>query len=225
MAAIRPSLILKGCIAPSRRMERLRLMAAARKAGRATLRHRQRVGASLPPVLALTDPARAPCPFRLAAALPRGWGLVWRHYGNADRQTARRLKALCARRGVCLYLSHPCPAGLAAYWPERAWADHHLPASGIGSAHSPDGMRRARKRGLSGILVSTVFCSRSPSAGRPMGPMRWNRRAAHILAQGGVGYGLGGINARNAGRVSEFGGFAAVDAIWNAFVLRQTEAD
>lgn len=79
-----------------------------------------------------------------------------------------------------------------------------------GAAHSLRAARRAKGRGLDAALVSPVFASRSPSAGRPLGVMRFSaiaRRAGlPVIA-------LGGVNARTARRLADTGawGLAAVD--------------
>jgi len=60
-------------------------------------------------------------------------------------------------------------------------------------------------------VVSTVFESRSASAGRPLGPVRL---ALLVRAVGGPVYGLGGIDNKKARRLIDAGlvGLAAVDA-------------
>lgn len=204
-------------------MERLRLLAAGRKAARALARR----GVNLPPVLALTDPVRAPDPFALASGLPAGWGLVWRHFGGADAKTLRRLNRCCRLRRVSLFVSCPRPEPRegGGYWPEKTWRSARRASAeravGIGSTHAPEGVRRAVRFGLGGVLISTVFPSGSPSAGRAMGAIRWIRLASGLGLRKGerprMLYALGGVTASNAGRLSGFGGLAAVETFWRAF--------
>ena len=63
--------------------------------------------------------------------------------------------------------------------------------------------------GLDAALVSTVFPSKSPSAGQPMGSLRLRR-----LAQTGrlPLYALGGIDAENSAQVSDVAGLSAISS-------------
>lgn len=79
------------------------------------------------------------------------------------------------------------------------------------AAHSPRAARSALAAGADAVVVSTVFESRSASAGRPMGPIRLARLTQAI---GGPVYALGGITNKNARRLAglRLVGLAAVDA-------------
>lgn len=81
-----------------------------------------------------------------------------------------------------------------------------------GSAHSRLAAALAIRRGLLRLLVSTAFASRSPSAGRPLGPVRL-AALARALPRARI-YALGGVNARNVRRLAGIGlaGFAMVSA-------------
>jgi thiamine-phosphate pyrophosphorylase len=79
------------------------------------------------------------------------------------------------------------------------------------AAHGLPAVRRARLSGVDAIVVSPVFASASPSAGRPLGPMKF---AELVRAAGVPVYGLGGVNAVSARRLLLSGakGIAAVEA-------------
>jgi thiamine-phosphate pyrophosphorylase len=79
------------------------------------------------------------------------------------------------------------------------------------AAHSPGAARRALAARADAAVVSTVFASRSASAGRPMGPIRLARL---VQAVGGPVYALGGITNENARRLAglRLAGLAAVGA-------------
>jgi thiamine-phosphate pyrophosphorylase len=178
----------------------------------------------LPRLLVLTDPARTPDLDAMARALPRGAALVYRSFGAADAETcARRLAAIAHARGARLLVG--ADARLAA----RSGADGvHLPERAAhragalkrarpdwivtAAAHSPRAARRAAAAGADAAVVSTVFQSRSPSAGRPMGPLRL---AALARAAGVPVYALGGVNTRTAARLKDLGlaGLAAVEGV------------
>jgi thiamine-phosphate pyrophosphorylase len=119
-------------------------------------------------------------------------------------------------------------AGLAArlgadgvHLPERlAHVARRLKAAHPGwivtaAAHSTRAARAALAAGAGAAVVSTVFESRSASAGRPFGPVRL---ALLVRAVGGPVYGLGGIDNKKARRLIDAGlvGLAAVDAFGDA---------
>ncbi|MGA1342302.1 MAG: thiamine phosphate synthase [Hyphomonas sp.] len=196
---------------------RRKLGAAARKSGR-TLKARG--VASLPPALFVTDPVRTPDPEIIAAGLPRGFGVVYRHFGAPGHASvAKRLAAICRPRGVILLIA--ADPQLAArvgadgvHWPFRLRQNVRRWRSRFGlqtlSAHSGRELRAIAGLPVEAVLVSTVFASRSPSAGSAMGPLRFARLAA--LSEKPV-YALGGITAETAGSVSRWSGYAAVEGL------------
>ncbi len=72
------------------------------------------------------------------------------------------------------------------------------------------GVASARASRGHAIVISPALLSRSPSAGRPLGPARL---AAMVRAAGRPAYGLGGINPATARRLRATGliGLAAVE--------------
>lgn len=189
-----------------------------------TLRPRAARGKPLPRLLFFTDPARTPDIEAAIARLPRGAGVVYRPFGAPDAALrGRRLARLAHRRGLLLLAG--ADPGLAA----RIGADGvHLPqrlaqrARAIrrarpgwlvtAAAHSGGAIAAARRAGADAAVVSPVFASASPSAGRPLGTLRF---AALVRGARLPVYALGGINARTARRLAGSGaaGLAAVDAL------------
>jgi thiamine-phosphate pyrophosphorylase len=178
---------------------------------------------TLPPLLFFTDPQRTPRPELVLARLPRGSGIVYRAFGAPDAVVAgRSLARLARRRGVVFIVGADAALAIAlhadgVHWPERqAFRPGRNRRLGrrfllTGAAHSLSAIMRARRAGLDALVVSPVFPSASPSAGHPLGAMRFTGlvRAATIPV-----YGLGGINAVSARRLSVSGaiGLAAVEA-------------
>jgi thiamine-phosphate pyrophosphorylase len=178
----------------------------------------------LPRLVFFTDPERTPDPLAVVARLPRGAAVVFRHFG--DRRAIRQGPALARaarRRGILLLVG--ADAALAA----RLGADGvHLPersvriAGAIGrsrpgwlvtcAAHSRAAIVAARRAGADAVFVSPVFDSASPSAGRPIGPVRF---ASLVRGAGLPVYALGGVGAATARRLTGSGaaGFAAVEAL------------
>jgi len=199
-----------------------RLMRTAR-----TLNRRARPfkpGVRLPALILVTDPDRTPDPVALAERLPRGCGVIFRGFGRKDTgKTARRLAAVARRRGLVLLIGADAfhLAGAGAHLPERMATragalkrarPHSLVTA---AAHSLPALIRARRAGADAALLSTVFESRSPSAGRPLGPVRF----AALVRQAGLPvYALGGVKTKNAPRLKGSGaaGLAMVEGLAKA---------
>jgi thiamine-phosphate pyrophosphorylase len=190
----------------------------------ATLGRVRRRGKGLPVVWFVTDPDRTPDPEAIAARLPPGTGVIFRHFGRPGAQAlAARLAAVAAERNLVLLIG--ADAALAAeigaaglHLPERRLADAtSLKAAHPGwvvtaAAHSADAVRQAEAAGVDAVLLSTVFESRSPSAGAPLGVIGLARI---VQATDLPVYALGGVNDRTAGLLVGTGaaGFAAVDGL------------
>jgi thiamine-phosphate pyrophosphorylase len=176
-----------------------------------------------PPLLLFTDPQRTPDPVAAAMALPAGSGVVYRSFGAADAgRVAYDLRQVARARGLVLLigadvaLAQACGAD-GVHLPERL---AHLAARlrrrpgwwVTTAAHSLPAARRALALGADAVVVSAVFPSNSPSAGRPLGPLRL---AALTRAAGGPVYALGGIHTKNARRLLASGvvGLAAVEGL------------
>jgi len=214
-------------LSQSQAAARRKLLAAARMAKPAFARGKMRnalplpvlYGRTLPRVWFMTDPKRTPHMERTIAALPRGWGVIYRHFGAPSRmETAKRIARLCRGRLVFLVAADP---GLAlavhadgVHWPEAKlrrvrpgnprWIE-------TASAHSRAALARAARLGVDAVILSPVFESASPSAGKPLGPL-----AFRLLARSAAVpvYALGGISARTAPHaMSGAAGFAAIDGI------------
>lgn len=188
----------------------------------AALSARAPTGKPLPALLFFTDPGRTPDIEAAAERLPQGSAIVFRAFGAPDAEIqALRLRAIARRRGLKLLIG--ADAALAA----RVKADGvHLPermAAGApmirrpgwivtAAAHSLKAARIALAAGADAAVVSAIFPSNSPSAGKPVGALKL---AALTRAAGGPVYGLGGINDKTARRLLQAGlvGLAAVDAL------------
>lgn len=181
--------------------------------------------ARAPALFILTDPARTPDPVSLAERIPEGCGLILRTYGRASIEAAAfPLAEIARKRGFALLVSADPQLALRAgadgvHWPQWSLAQAHRPWPGALvtiSVHDPHALRRARNL-ADAVLISTVFASRSPSAGRPMGPFRlaaWARRSAAPV------YGLGGVNGATVLRLRGLGvsGVAGVGAAAGAAI-------
>lgn len=173
----------------------------------------------MPHLLFFTDPVRTPDPEAVAARLPPGSAIIYRHFGAADAEVrAQRLLAVARAGGLKLLI------GLDERLAAKVGADGvHLPER---LAHRAMGLKQARPRWLvtsaahslaaarrgaaDAVVISTAFPSRSASAGAALGPIRF---AALVRAAGRPAYALGGVNMKTARRLLAAGlvGLAAVD--------------
>jgi thiamine-phosphate pyrophosphorylase len=173
-----------------------------------------------------TDPARTPHPERVIAALPRGAAVVFRPFGAVDALAqGRKLRALARSRGVLFLVG--ADAALAAalsadglHLPQRL--AHRAGASRrahprwlvTAAAHGLAPALAAHRAGAHAVVLSPVFPSRSPSAGKTLGVLQFSQI---VLATGGPVYALGGVNALTARRLllTRAVGVAAIDGLQN----------
>ena len=178
----------------------------------------------LPPLFYLTDPARTPDPVATAQRLPQGCGIIYRHFGAAERErTARTLMQITNRNGLVLLIAADPDLAQAVrahgvHWPEARLSEaHHWHgkfALNTASAHSARAIQRAAQADMDAALVSPVFASNSPSAGPPIGAAQFRNmvREADLPI-----YGLGGINSDTAGEIAPYAGLAAIEGVEAVF--------
>jgi thiamine-phosphate pyrophosphorylase len=157
--------------------------------------------AALPAVFILSDTARGYDIESQLAVWPMGFGFIERTFGRvpyAKHGTDALRLATCAYREARV-------GGLdGVHWPQsRLSYRRKSAAAGLietSSAHSGLAIGRAIQLGLSVILVSTVFSSDSPSAKRPLGPIRLAKlQRTFPTAQL---YALGGVTVKTAKKLS-----------------------
>jgi thiamine-phosphate pyrophosphorylase len=146
--------------------------------------------------------------------LPRGSGIIFRHYRTLDRRALfERVRSIARRRGLVLLLAGTPREAVG--W--RADGAHgrspHLRASRplLRTAPAHDARELARRGGAHAVLVSPVFATRSHPSARGLGPLRFGMLAQRarlpLIA-------LGGMNRLRFGRLVPLGahGWAAIDA-------------
>jgi thiamine-phosphate pyrophosphorylase len=196
-----------------------RLMRTARTLSRGSASRK-----GLPPLILVTDPERTADPVALAERLPEGSGVIFRGFGrHGARKTARKLAAVAQNRRLLLLIGADAVRirGAGVHLPERqAHRAGALKRARPGlvvtaAAHSLPALIRARRAGADAALLSAVFPSRSPSAGRPLGPVRF---AALVRRAGLPVYALGGVKTKNAPRLLGSGaaGLAMVEGLAKA---------
>lgn len=154
------------------------------------------------------------------ARLPRGSGLIFRHYHLAPAERKARFAALrraARRRGHWLVLSGDARTARAwradgAYGSARALArGPALPR--LVTAHALHELSAPR---ASAILLSPVFATRSHPGGTPLGPLRFRLLARHAAVPA---IALGGMTAR---RAAAYGleRWAAIDGLSRSISIR-----
>lgn len=172
----------------------------------------------LPRLWMMTDERQGEALFAALARLPRGAGLVFRHYSLAmpeRRRLFREVRALARRRGLPLMLGGP--PRLASAW--GADGSHGLGGGQISPphllrsapVHDRAELKAAEAAGADFLFVSPVFPTRSHPKARPLGRSRLGlivrESRLPVIA-------LGGMDAERAQGLGDLGiyGWAAIDA-------------
>ncbi len=179
-------------------------------------------GRRLPPLLLVTDEARLSDPCAAIMALPRGSGVVYRHYSSANRnRLAQTLASLCRARRLLFIVGGDAKLAM------RVHADGlHLREADLcravprfarrllvtAAAHTRPALLRAYRLGADAALLGPVFATESHPGAPALGPLRF---AALVRGAPLPVYGLGGIGACNARRLLGSGaaGIAALGAL------------
>ena len=188
-----------------------------------------RVSPALPPLWFLTDPERTPEPWRTAARLPAGAGVILRHFGRPDaRDAALRLREATAAAGV-LFLIAADPELVAAVGADglhlpQAWLDAPPPVPAgwrlTAACRSVEALARAEAIGVQAAFVPPVFAPGGRSATRPgLTPLGREGLAARVRATRLPVIALGGLDAARIRTLQGTGarGAAAVEAVQTAF--------
>lgn len=163
----------------------------------------------IPRLWLMTDPRLGDALWAALARLPRGSGVIFRHYQLPPRERHAlfaRIATVARRRGLVLLR--------AGAEPMRGEAGTHG-RRGRGLTTSPVHSRReaiaAIRAGADALLVSPVFPTRSHPGAPVLGPVRLGL-LVHGLRVPVIA--LGGMDARKARRLKPLGihGWAAIDA-------------
>lgn len=172
---------------------------------------------TLPALWLISDARNDAVLERVLAALPRGSGLIYRHYhldGPERLARFRQLRRAARARGHCVVLAdsaltarewgadgiYGAPRSL---WPRRAGLLH------LATAHSMAELGLAARLGADAALLSPVFATRSHPGGGTLGAVRFRLLARQadvpVIA-------LGGMSAARA-RALHWPRWAAIDGL------------
>jgi len=162
--------------------------------------------AALPALWLVTDETRLTSPVAAVMKLPRGSGVIFRHYGAHDRSAlSQTLFNLCRQRGLTLLIAgdwalaarigadglhlaeHAARGGLSAG--AALWLRHRNRILTV-AAHGPGGLRRAKRLNAQAAILAPVFATASHPGGAHLGAVRTARYVRDatlpVIALGGV---------------------------------------
>ncbi|HEV2746816.1 MAG TPA: thiamine phosphate synthase [Allosphingosinicella sp.] len=160
----------------------------------------------LPRLWLMTDERQGEALWDALHALPKGAGVVFRHYAlpAPERQALfERVRRLARGRSLVLLAAGAPLLG--------ARGTHGRRGSGVRSAsvHNLRQLKAAERAGAELVFLSPVFATRSHPRARPLGPGRF----ALIAHQAKVPViALGGMNAERAARLGGAHGWGGIDA-------------
>ena len=154
-------------------------------------------------LVAVTDERRGGDPLALAARLPRGSTLIFRHYDAPDRSVlAIKLAAICRKNRLKLRVAGDLdlairvraglhlPDGMALRASPRIRLWQQRGGTLTVAAHSRSGLRRAAELGAEAALLSPLFPTKSHPGVKPLGLQAFRRlaRGANlpVIALGGI---------------------------------------
>lgn len=161
---------------------------------------------SIPRLWLMTDPRMGEDLWRALERLPRGSGVVFRHYDLAPsgrRALFARIRRVAGRKSLVL-IRAGAPAGRGES------GVHGQRGRGLvtRSAHSRREAIAAIREGADLLFVSPVFATRSHPDAKPLGPLRFR---SMVRGLGVPIVALGGLNSRRADRLGAYG-WAGIDA-------------
>lgn len=175
----------------------------------------QRRYTSLPRLWLMTD-ERIGDVVAAIAKLPRGAGIVFRHYSTPPRERRALFEAVrrIAQRRRLMLLLADTPKRARSWGADGAHHRSALPSQGMRSVavHNGRDLRLAKRVRADLFFVSPVFATRSHPGGRSLGVGRLGLLAGSAR---GRTVALGGMTALKWRKVSALGlhGWAAIDAL------------
>lgn len=169
----------------------------------------------------MTDERQGDALWPALERLPRGAGVIFRHYSLSSDERKRLFAAIervCRRRGLILVR-----AGNDAMHKEQGKHGRSLKrVAGLctWSAHKLRDVIAGRRAGADAIFISPVFATRSHPGQPPLGVVRASRLAQ---AAGGRAIALGGVNQQSFRRLQGTGfiGWAAIDGLSGVSALNR----
>ena len=157
----------------------------------------------LPRLWLMTDERQGDGLWAALERLPKGSGVVFRHYGlaPAERRGLFDRVRRVARRRRLIVLAGPELPGDGVHGGRRGGFS--------ASAHSLRELKVAERSGVRLVFLSPAFPTRSHPGARALGPVRFGLISRHARVPVVA---LGGVDARKARRLPNIYGRAGIDA-------------
>jgi thiamine-phosphate pyrophosphorylase len=169
----------------------------------------------LPRLWLMTDERMGDAMWVALDRLPRGAGVIFRHYGlagDARRSLFERVRRITRRRGLLLLLAGT-PHQAVAWRADGAHgrSPHRRVARPLIRTAPAHDRRELHAATGDAVLLSPAFPTRSHPEARSLGPVRFGLLAREVRAPV---IALGGMDGRRFGRLALLGayGWAAIDA-------------
>ncbi|ODT00407.1 MAG: thiamine phosphate synthase [Erythrobacter sp. SCN 62-14] len=154
---------------------------------------------------------------RALAALPRGSGLIYRHYHLTDSERLARFRGLRRAARARGHLVILADSALTArewgadgiYGSPRALVPRRAALLHLATVHNPREIALANRLGADAMLLSPVFATRSHPGGQWLGQVRF-RLLAHLARAPVIA--LGGMTRQRA-RTLGWPRWAAIDGL------------
>ena len=152
----------------------------------------------LPRLWLITDERNDASLERALAALPRGSGLIYRHYHMPDGERLARfrvLRRMARARGHIVILADSALTARewnadGIYGAPRALTPRRAGLLHLATAHNGCEIALANRLGADAVLLSPVFATRSHPGGASLGPVRFRLLArlarVPVIALGGM---------------------------------------
>ena len=157
----------------------------------------------LPRLWLMTDERQGDGLWEALERLPRGSGVVFRHYSLAPTERRRlfdRVRRVARRRRLFLLVGGKGPRGDGVHGGRGGFS---------ASAHDLRELKTAERWGAKLVFLSPAFSTRSHPGARALGPVRFGLIAGQarvpVIA-------LGGLDERKARRLPHCYGWAGIDA-------------
>jgi thiamine-phosphate pyrophosphorylase len=142
----------------------------------------------LPRLWLMTDERQGEGLWAALERLPRGAGIVFRHYGLSATERRRlfaQVRKAARRKGHFLIAANECFRGA-----DGVHHGHSRGGLGTVSAHNLAELRAAERQGANLVFVSPVFPTRSHPGARPLGRVRFgllvHQARIPVIALGGM---------------------------------------
>ncbi len=173
----------------------------------------------------MTDPQRVPDPIKAAQNLPPGTTIIYRHFGQKDYyQTAEALRQVTFKKDQQFLIGHDPELAIASgadgvhfrrdakllgptLWRKNC-PEWIISMAGLKGEQSYSGDLNV----LDGLFISSIFYSKSPSAGDPIGALNLQDICQKLDVPV---FALGGVSKRTASGLVGSGAFglAGIDGL------------